>query len=481
MSFQVERGSGSDPANPSAGLPTNEYGLSRLWLVFRSNFWMIALLVIITTAVAVTATFVRPVTYMSTVTLVVRDPTHGDIETVTRTLGALLRSETVGEDLVSSTKLDISAKDIAKKISVERPPGSGVLEVNVTDTDLARSQQIARALVPAFLQRVNKQLGTSPDAPAVQTWDATPHSEEIPRPLARNGAVAIILGAMLAAFVIAVRERMSPAVASATQMETALGLPVLGALPSLSGRNGTAPLDAVRGIVAAAQRSGWPTTLPSILIAGPADARERGLFSLLVAVSLADAGSKVLLIDADGANGSLSRWLGLHDREGFSDVLRGEVHPDDVMYPVEAVNDRGLLRGAMLEPDSLFVVASGTGHHDSAMRNAAAVLKSYEKRNVVVVINGPTLPGEAPIWNLASSVGAVMAVIDEGTSVWDARATADLFHARGPMACAVMLSSHRLEVRAPKIAVHHNGNGNSNKKSPPSSRSGGVSRAQGLS
>lgn len=437
--------------------PGPDYGLSRLWLVLRSNLVLILAIVFVTAAAATGATLLQPITYESTVTLVVQDRERGDIETLTRTLGALLRSETIGKDLELSG-ISLPSREIAKRISVERPPGSGVLEIRVSDTSAERSRLIAAALVPAFVDRVANQLEDAPQAgkpstsaPALRAWDTSPDTQRVPRPLTRNGAVASVLGLILAAFAVAVRERMSPGISSAAEAEAFLGLPVLGSLPPLeSHRRGmAAPLDGVRAILAAAERDGWKQ-LRSILVAGPTSASERAQFCLLLSLALVDSGKRVLLVDADFETRALSRRLGLPYADGLTEIIRSNARPDDVAVPLAGIGGLTPLTGAAAKPGALSVVPAGrrAAEEPSLLVSIDIVSALRDQRgNRVVVINGPSLVGPNPVWGLASSVDAVLTVIGEGSNVWTAKATVDLVKARSPIAAAVLLSSRRMEVR----------------------------------
>jgi capsular polysaccharide biosynthesis protein/MinD-like ATPase involved in chromosome partitioning or flagellar assembly len=443
--------------------PGADYGLSRLWLVFRANVVLILAIVAVTAVAAAVVTMLQPVTYESTVTLVVSEREKGDIETLTRTLGALLRSETIGEDLRSSG-IELSPRDIANRISVERPPGSGVLEIRVTDTSAQRSQRIAAAIPTAFVNRVSQQLEApeagraTTSAPAVRAWDTSPDTERVPRPLARNGAVASLLGLILAAFAVAVRERMSPGVGSAAEAEASLGLPVLGSLPPLDGRRRgmAAPLDGVRAILAAAERDGWKQTPRSILVAGPASPSERALFSLLLALALSESGKRVLLVDADFETRALSSRLGLIGVPGLTKILRGDANIDDVEIRLEGTGAFATLKGLAAKKGSLTVVPAGFSVSDrSALMSTDVAAKLHsQRRDAILVISGPSLVGSNPVWGLASGVQAVLAVIGEGSNVWSARATADLLQARSPKVSAVLLSSRRMEVRASSPAAN---------------------------
>lgn len=433
--------------------PGTEYGLSRLWLVFRSNLRLICAVVVVTVVAAVAATMLTPVGYRSTVTLVIRDPDRGDIEPLTRTLAALLRGETIGDDIRLSSGIDLSAEEISDKISVAQPPGSGVLEVSAVDSDRERSFAIAKAVVPAFAYRVEKRLeaGHRPTAD-VQAWDSSPATERIPRPLTRNGGVALLLGMVLAGIVVAVRERISPALASADEAEAALGLPVLGALPALdaSGRKATS-LDEMRTILSAAQADGWGQMPRSVLVAGPASARERALFSFMLGVTLADSGKDVVIVDADTESRELSKKTRLRKTAGLAEALTRGLDPERLLVGVKREQLPRALRSVRLKKGALRILPAGKGALDEAFLGSERMteLLAAMPRNAIVIVNGPSLSGGAPISTLASSVDRVLAVVAEGSSAWSARSMADLLRSRNVGASAVMVSSSRLEIRTP--------------------------------
>lgn len=157
-----------------------------------------------------------------------------------------------------------------------------------------------------------------------------------------------LLGAVL-------RDRFDHTLRYADQVTEELGLPVLGAVPELgdrkrlADRKGTAEaLEAFRGIrmnVMYAYGAAGPVTL-AVSSPGPGDGKSFVTSNL--ALSFADLGRRVLLIDGDIRRGGLHRTLERKRSPGLTDFLTGEATLQQVVqdtpYPKVSFIGSGRLR-----------------------------------------------------------------------------------------------------------------------------------------
>jgi capsular polysaccharide biosynthesis protein len=177
---------------------------------------LLVAVVMVTTAIAVGITATQKTTYTSRTNLVLQTAAGpADSETIIRTIEALVSTDAVGAKIRTAANLSLTPQQIVSRITVKRPPGSGLIAVDVTDSNAARSVAIAGKL-PAIFEAQVSQLtpaGTTSanavkatSAYTVSSWaggavfTTTNHP-----PYLRNGLIGFVLGLVLVVAFLAVR------------------------------------------------------------------------------------------------------------------------------------------------------------------------------------------------------------------------------------------------------------------------------------
>jgi tyrosine-protein kinase Etk/Wzc len=84
-----------------------------------------------------------------------------------------------------------------------------------------------------------------------------------------------------------------------------------------------------------------------IMITGPSPGVGKTFVSTNLAIVLANAGKKILLIDADLRKGFIHTTLGLKRENGLSDLISNAISPDEAIHTIEAVNIDFIPTGAI--------------------------------------------------------------------------------------------------------------------------------------
>ena len=145
--------------------------------------------------------------------------------------------------------------------------------------------------------------------------------------------------------------------------------------------------------------------LPQQLVVTSSDAGEGKTISALgVARSLASAGKRVLLVEADLRNGKLSEWMDLKDSPGLSNVLTEQANFEDAIQESVLPNLDIIVAGPQPPnpPDIL--------DHDRLARLLAAAARIYD----CTVVDAPPVSNLADAPLLAAATGHVMFVIGAG-------------------------------------------------------------------
>jgi len=177
--------------------------------------------------------------------------------------------------------------------------------------------------------------------------------------------IATLLGGFLSVAFVFLQRMLNPGIEDPADIE-ALGLPVYAAIPlSVSntlpklrkGKHGTrvvadgrqhllavtAPADptveALRSLRTSLHFAMLEAKNNILTISGPRPGVGKTFVSTNLAAVIAQAGQRVLVIDADMRKGTLHKILGVSHHEGLSDVLGGKLSVDDVIHPVVGLDN----------------------------------------------------------------------------------------------------------------------------------------------
>ena len=234
------------------------------------------------------------------------------------------------------------------------------------------------------------QLAVSAGALLIQVRDeaSTAFTAPSPRP-ARTMGLALAAGVALAIGVALLREWADPRLRGADEAEAVLGTPVLGAIPHVSGRPTPVSL-----AWAAYSELGSPVgeafralrhslalgadNARSLAVVSPASGDGRSVLASNIAIALAEAGRRVLLIDGNFRSPALHAIFDLPPDGGFASVLSAE------MTLEEAVRKSAL--------PTLSVLVAGQAVDGGALLNQgtfAEMLDSAARQYDITIIDTP--------------------------------------------------------------------------------------------
>lgn len=288
---------------------------------------------------------------------------------------------------------------------------------------LMREVDTSRTLYDGLLQRY-KEVGVTGGIASnnISIVDqASPPLKPSKPNLLLNLAIAAFLGLGLGLAAAFIREALDETLASPEDVESKLGLPLLGVTPLLV--NGDTPIKALSDLrsnfseayysIRTALQFSTPNGSPSsLLVTSSRPAEGKSTTAYAIALNLARLGKRVLLADGDLRNPSMHRIVGVDNDAGMSNLLSGGAEMAQLIKPT-GQNGLDFIPCGPLPPNPAELWGG-----DRLKQILVDGAKFYDH----VVIDGPPVLGfsDAPL--LASAVGGTIFVLEsKGTKRGQAR------------------------------------------------------------
>ena len=265
-----------------------------------------------------------------------------------KTYADLVSTPIVLLPVIDQLGLDLTGEELAEQVSATAPLDTTLIEITVTDVDPALAAQIATAVSESLTDVVSSIEAsetpegepTSPVRLTLVQHAAVPQAPVSPNVLlnvALGGLVGLALGIGLAVL----RETLDTRIRNERDVELVTETPIIGGIvfdPKASER----PL-----IVHADPRSPRAESFRtlrtnlyfldadranrSFVVTSSVESEGKSTTTANLAIALADAGARVLLVDADLRRPKQADYLGLEGAVGLSDVLIGRADLQDVV------------------------------------------------------------------------------------------------------------------------------------------------------
>ncbi|MBB4832122.1 MPA1 family polysaccharide export protein [Staphylococcus hominis] len=217
----------------------NTIEFSRIIQIIKKNLWLLILLPIIFLLLSVVLTFfaLKPQYQASTQVLVnqkkemknvVVGEVQGNIQLV-NTYAEILKSPRI-LDKVSKEYNKYSSEKLNKMVNVKTQANSQILNINVTDYNKKKSEDIANKVANVFKDDMPHIMNVD-NVSILSTANGT--AEKVSPKTSVNLIIGLFVGLVLAIFIIALKEMLDKRIKSEEDVERELNIPVLGSIPKL--------------------------------------------------------------------------------------------------------------------------------------------------------------------------------------------------------------------------------------------------------
>jgi len=326
----------------------------------------------------------------------------------------LLTGNELAQRVIDTTDLDLTPSQLAAKVEAEAVPETVLLNISVTDPSPERAQKLTAAY-SAELSELVAELETPPGA-TVPLLKATvvdsadlPTSPVSPQPV-RNLGLAIVLGLLLGFGLAVLREVLDTSMKTADDVTAAANTSVMGGIaydpdtrahPLVSSLSSHSPrVEAFRVLRTNLQFIDVDSPSKAYVITSSVPGEGKSTTAVNLAITLAQTGQNILLIDGDLRRPQVAAMLGLEGNVGVTTVLVGKIDAQDAIQRHETGLD--VLASGAVPPNPAELLQS------HAMAELLAELRG--KYDTIILDAPPLLPVTDAALLAAQTDGALLVV-----------------------------------------------------------------------
>jgi capsular exopolysaccharide synthesis family protein len=371
--------------------------------VARKNWWIAVVAVAIALGLATLITVRTPPQYATSATFFITTPNNGASDAYqgglfsqqrVKSYANLLTGDRLATSISGRPGVDLTPGEIRRRVTANAVPETVLLEATVTDGSADRSSLIAGELATQFKALV--ELLETPPGQKVSTVKvevvAGPELNEVPvspRPV-RNLALAALIGLLAGAVGAVLREMLDTTIKNGEALQALTSAPVLAAVPfdpdakdgslmlTVDGHSGRA--EALRQLRTNLQYVDADRPIKTIVVTSAVSGEGKSSTSCGLAVLFAEAGLRVLIIDADLRRPRIADYLGLEGGVGLTTVLVGKATVDEVLQRYGS--DLWVLPSGFLPPNPSELLGS---------RHMADLLDDLQDKFDMIIIDCPPL------------------------------------------------------------------------------------------
>jgi len=393
--------------------------LIRLWRVIAKRWYLVILLPILATGVVYYYSYNNYIpVYTASATLMITRPasttptSSSDIvfgRQMASTYQDIIRSRRILNLVANDEIIPYNAEGLRNMVQVEPLGGGELINVSITDTDPVLASYIANMVSRVFMD----QVGVIIRGAYVTILDEAPVPRAPSNPLASRNVIiySFAIGLIAAVGLAFLIDYVDQSIKDPEEAEKLLGIPVMGLVPKVDGKSeftvsGRSPqAEALRTLRTNIQFSNVDQPYRRILVTGANANCGKSTLAANLAITFAQSGREVLLIDSDLRRPSQQRFFKINNELGLSSLIF-----KDGLDLAEVVQDSG--------KNGLKVIPSGPippypAEMLSSQRMKDLVDKFTEKFDYIIFDSPPVLAMTDAVV-LSSLVDGTLIVLDYG-------------------------------------------------------------------
>ncbi|MFT4144730.1 MAG: polysaccharide biosynthesis tyrosine autokinase [Mobilitalea sp.] len=341
-----------------------------------------------------------------------------------------LRTKTFFRQVIEEGNLNYSPEALQGMTVIDQVGNTEIFQISVSSISAADSYRIVEAMqivAPQIIKEIKQTAIISVVDPV--TMPLGPSANNV----MRNTILGGMLGFLLAAFASFVWELVDVNVKSKEELLRKYSLPVLGTIPNYNEYrqrfkflNNIPPIrklrlkgttlkgvdsekkfavhEAYNEFRANLRFTVYKNECKKLIISSPVPEDGKSTTSSNIAISIAQTGAKVLLIDCDLRKGKIHNIFNLKSVPGLSDVLSGMASDDEILLKTKYENLRVIPLG-VIPPNPTELLGSASMEE---------LIKRMEKKFDYIIIDSPPVNVVSDVLSLVGLVDGIVIVVREG-------------------------------------------------------------------
>ena len=309
----------------------------------------------------------------------------------------IVSSPRVLDPVIQELRLDIAAAELAGRITATSPLNTVIIEIVATDADAGRAADIANLIAASFSEVVvndlESPLGGGPSLVKIEPFaEAVPASAPSSPRTGLNIGLGLLVGLGLGLGLAVLRTALDTRVHGPLDVEHITDRPILGGISTdpearkrplivhVDPRNPRA--ESFRALRTNLQFVNMDSGSKSFVVTSSLPGEGKSTTTANLAISLAETGARVVIIDGDLRLPKVADYMGLEGAVGLTDVLIGRASLSDVLQQWGARGSLFVLPAGRVPPNPSELLGSA-----SMQRLLIALEKEFD----YVLIDAPPL------------------------------------------------------------------------------------------
>ena len=399
--------------------------------VLWRGWWVVLGCGLLLGAAGLTYSLLQTPQYRSTATLYVTSGTEENVQSAyqgslasqqrVESYARLAKSNAVLREGIRRSGSSMTLEEARESVTANGSPEAVLLTISAVDDNPQSAAALVNGIAGGMTSYVNTLEQPSGGGRPLAKLTVVTEGEAVDAPVAprtvRNTGLGLVLGLLLGGAIVIARDRFDLRVRSVSDVESSTGEHILSVVPDdtqLATDGGLASFGAGGGTTAESYRKlrtnlgfaniDHPARKIVVSSATPGDGKTTTALNL--AVSLAESGAKVVLVDADLRRPTVASRLKLSNAVGLTSALRGDVTIADAAQPSAVAGLDVITSGGIPPNPSELLGSNRTGQFFADL----SAIYDY-----VVVDSPPVLPVTDSI-ELANWMDGVIVVLRSGKS-----------------------------------------------------------------